>query len=486
MASNKKTVLLVDDEKRLLSSMAQRISLLGFTPLKATSGMAAIELAQKNPIDLAIVDLMMPDMEGLVTITKLKEIIPDLKTVLLTGYGNEKVKQATEALGSLYVEKDSMDRLWEMIKKSGSEGRTVVIQTQPGKDDFQISSSPASFPAGRSDHPDSAPYENTGPASKENRLPRIIGETFGMQGLRKNISRFSELDCTVIIKGETGTGKELAARTIHRLSGRSHQRFLAFDCGCFSNDFRFNELVAYFGGTDTKGPGTGSQGPDRKSPGFNGTIFLDHIENMPDQNQEEMVHIMNTRSTPGTRGPKSDLMDVRFIVATQQQLSEKVKQKKFRQDLYQRIRTIELEIPPLRERREDIPVLCRSFLAQFNREFQKQVTSISPQVFDIFETYAFPGNVRELRHIMERAVILSDDAAIVPGHLPHRLKVKETVASREPETGPKKFPTLNEMEQKHILRALEVTKGNKSKASELLGISRAALWRKLRIISSGS
>lgn len=193
---------------------------------------------------------------------------------------------------------------------------------------------------------------------------------------------------------------------------------------------------------------------------------------------------MNTRSTPGTRGPKSDLMDVRFIVATQQQLSEKVKQKKLRQDLYQRIRTIGLEIPPLRERREDIPVLCQSFLAQFNREFQKQVTSISPKVFDIFETYAFPGNVRELRHIMERAVILSDDTAIVPDHLPHRLK--ETVASREPETGPKKFPTLNEMEQKHILRALEVTKGNKSKASELLGISRAALWRKLRIISSGS
>lgn len=452
MSTNKKHILLVDDEERLLNSMAQRISLLGFTPIKASSGIQALETAKTTRIDLAIVDLKMPDMDGLVTITKLREMIPALKTVLLTGYGNEKTKQATEALGALYFEKDAMAGLWDVIKKSGKEGNVFVI-------------SPPSFGAG-------TPLETDTAETGRQNLSRIIGETPKMQRLLKNIRRLSELDHTIIIHGEIGTGKELAARTLHQMGHRKNQRFLAFDCGCFSSDFRFRELVA------SLGPQSGFNN-DRPS-GFIGTILLDHIENMPAQTQQDMIQILNCKRSGAALDSDSLPMDVRFIVATQKNLGEKVDQGRFNRELYQKIRAIELEIPTLRDRKEDIPILCRYFLDRFNQAFQKQVTSISDAVSAIFNTYAFPGNVRELRHIIERAVILANGEVIEPRHLPQRLTpagIPETAGRHEP------FLNLHEMEQQHILTALEITDGNKTKAAEILGISRAALWRKLRIIS---
>ena len=452
MRDIQKHILLVDDEERLLNSMAQRISLLGFAPIKASSGIKALEIARTTRIDLAIVDLKMPDMDGLVTITKLKEIVPDLKTVLLTGYGNEKTKQVIEAMGGMYFEKDAMAGLWDVIKKSGKEGNVFVIN-------------PASIGSG-------VPLETDAAETGKQNLSRIIGETVEMQRLLKNIRRLSALDCTIIIHGEIGTGKELAARTIHQLGHRKNQRFLAFDCGCFSNDFRFRELVA------SLGPQPGND--NNVQTGFSGTILLDHIENMPAQTQQDMIQILNRKQSGPALDGDALPMDVRFIVATQKNLEEKVSQGRFSRELYQKIRAIELEIPALRDRKEDIPILCRYFINRFNQTFQKQVTSISDAVSAIFEVYAFPGNIRELRHIIERAMILANGEVIEPRHLPRRLTpagIPGTADRHE------LFLTLNEMEQQHILTALEVTEGNRTKAAEILGISRAALWRKLRIIS---
>ncbi|MFO7910918.1 MAG: sigma-54 dependent transcriptional regulator [Desulfotignum sp.] len=462
MTDNKKHILLVDDEERLLNSMAQRILLLGFVPIKASSGIKALEIAKKTRIDLAIVDLKMPDMDGLVTITKLKEMVPDLKTVLLTGYGSEKARQATEALGAMYFEKDAMAGLWDVIKNSGKDGNVFVI------------------------NPPS--YGNTAglynePGDRGGDLPRIIGESPAMQRLRKNIRRFSELDCPIVICGETGTGKELAARTIHKMGYRKNQRFLAFDCGCFSSDFCFKELVASF--SPQPEPYT------EKGMAFSGTILLDHMENMPLATQQEMLQILDRKPGAGKTDAGSDAMDVRFIVSTQQDLEKKVSHGRFSRDLYQKIRSIELEMPALRDRKEDIPILCRYFLDQFNQAFQKQITSISDAVYRVFEDYAFPGNIRELRHIIESAVILADGSVLEKEHLPRRLiqapeksagQGRASLTSAKDSTGTP-FLSLNEMEQQHILNALKITDGNKTKAAEILGISRAALWRKLRIIS---
>ncbi len=461
MTASAKNILLVDDEERLLNSIAQRISLLGFTPIKATSGIKAIEIARQTRIDLAIVDLKMPEMDGLVTITKLKEIYPDLKTVLLTGYGSEKTRQATEALDATYIEKDSMGRLWELIKQSQTDGNVMVIRPSAG-------------------------IKEQSPFTDALRpLPKIIGETPGMQRLKKNIARLSELDCAIILHGETGTGKELTARTIHSLSDRKNQRFIAFDCGCFSRDFSFAELVSSFEET-TAGTVSKTNEAPVDNTFFSGTILLDHIENMPEQTQKEMMHLLDQKPTELSSEPTDTAMDIRFMIAVKQNLLETGKNKDFLKALYHRIKAIKLEIPPLRERRDDLAMLCRYFIDQFNREFNKNITAVSKAVQDIFDSYSFPGNIIELRYIIERAVILSQTDTITVSHLPERLRQKDEPPVVHEPVDEHSFPTLQTMEHRHILKALEITKGNKSKAAELLGISRGALWRKLRIISGTS
>jgi DNA-binding NtrC family response regulator len=463
MNANKKHILLVDDEERLLDSMAQRISLLGYVPVKASSGINALEIARETRIDMAIVDLKMPDMDGLVTITKLREMVPDLKTVLLTGYGSEKARQATEALGAMYFEKDAMAGLWDVIRQTGGEGNVFVINPPTSGKTAGLSSEPV---------------------DRDGTLPRIIGESPAMQRLRKNLNRFSELDCPIVISGETGTGKELAARTIHQMGYRKNQRFLAFDCGCFSSDFCFRELVA---SVTPRQEHTMTDGMI-----FSGTLFLDHMENMPLATQQEMLRILDRNHLTDTDANKvSAGMDVRFIVSTQQDLEKKMRQGRFSRDLFQRIRSIVLEMPALRDRKEDIPILCRYFMDHFNQAFKKQVTAISDDGYAILAAYEYPGNIRELQHIIESAVILADGRVLEKEHLPRRL-----VQAPEKSTGPnqitrtiakdpsgKSFLTLHDMEQHHILNALKITEGNKTKAAEILGISRAALWRKLRIIS---
>ena len=449
MMNRIKKILLVDDEERLLDSMAQRLTLLGFEAVKASSGTKAIEIASKSKIDLAIVDLKMPDMDGLTTITKLKQIAPGLKTVLLTGYGSEKMRQKTEILGSDYFEKDSMGELWDLIRRLSVQGM-----------DHQVSRGVADS-AGRS----------------LGDLPRMIGETPGMQRLRKEIERLSGLDCTIIIRGEEGTGKELAARSVHKLSHRKEQRFLAFNCGCFSNDFNFAELL---GSLEEPGGYAGSTDRGSRDIRFVGTIFLDHFETMPGETQKDMLVLLDKDGS--TRSPDSAERDIRFIVATHQDLKKRVEEKKFNRELYQRLNAISISVPPLRERRDDISPLCSFFLAQLNKEFEKNIESISDEVFSIFMGYSFTGNVRELRHIIERAVILADTTSIELMHLPDRLRKKTLLSSHSTENQP--FVNLNEMEKAHILKAIEITQGNRSKAAEILGISRAALWRKLKVFNS--
>lgn len=449
MINRIKKILLVDDEQRLLDSMAQRLTLLGFEAVKASSGTKAVEIASKSKIDLAIVDLKMPDMDGLTTITKLKQIAPGLKTVLLTGYGSEKTRQKTEILGSDYFEKDSMGELWDLIRRLSAQGM-----------DHQVSRGIADS-AGRS----------------LGDLPRIIGETPGMQRLRKEIERLSGLDCTIIIRGEEGTGKELAARSVHKLSHRKEQRFLAFNCGCFSNDFNFTELL---GSLEEQGDYAGSADRGSRDIRFVGTIFLDHFETMPEETQQDMLLLLDKDGS--TRSPDSAERDIRFIVATHQDLKKKLEEKKINKDLYQKLNAISISVPPLRERRDDISPLCSFFLTQLNKEFEKNIESVSDEVSSVFMGYSFPGNVRELRHIIERAVILADTTTIELMHLPDRLRKKTSLSSHSTENQP--FVNLNEMEKAHILKAIEITHGNRSKAAEILGISRAALWRKLKVFNS--
>lgn len=466
-----KKILLVDDEERLLSSMKQRLLLMGFDVYKASSGTQAIDVVNHNKIDMAIVDLKMPDMDGLVTIARLKEIAPGLKTVLLTGYGSPETRKETQNLESEYFEKDSMSQLWNLIKNLKKDEQFTVIHS----------------PEASSASPQDTVQTPTGTVPLENELsmlPKMIGETSAMQLVRKNIKRLSSLDCTILIKGETGTGRELSAKTIHALSQRKNQRFLAFNCGCFSSDFHFEEMLRSIE-PDSIVP----QKQKNEFRGFSGTILLDQIEIMPEDTQHQLLKILEEKkfypvTGTGPAGEKQSgvqpvTVDIRFMIATQQDLKLLAKKKKFNPVLYKKLNAIEMNIPSLKDRRDDILPLSRYFLTELNKEFSKQIETFSDSVIDIFMSYPFPGNVRELRHIIERAVILADGRTIDIKHLPERFSNPGHKTQESSD-----IVSLKKLEEKHILKVIDSTNGNRSKAAEILGISRAALWRKLKAIQS--
>jgi DNA-binding NtrC family response regulator len=302
---------------------------------------------------------------------------------------------------------------------------------------------------------------------------RMIGETPAMQELRRNLGRLASLDCPVIINGETGTGKELTARIIHNLSPRREKSFMAVNCGCFSNDLLVEELFRSANGVSPegvqyKGTGIGSDA--------GGTILLDQIEDLSPKMQLSMLKIIDGKKMSPRSRKDNFPFDVRILAASRYDLRKLVSEGKFREELFYRLNVMELYIPPLRERIDDISPLCGYFIHKYATAFNKPVEYLSDDVIRTFMSYNFPGNVRELEHIIERAVILADGNIIESKHLPRRFHAPDPA----PPGIDRKFMTLAEMEKQYILEVLEATGGNKSKAVEVLGISRAALWRKLK------
>ncbi len=474
-----RNVLLVDDEENFLRSISKRIKLMGFKPLKAANGGEAVEIAKKNVVDLAIVDLKMPDMDGLVTITKLKEIQPGIKTILLTGHGNEKIKQATEALDTAYFQKDDMGGLWSFLKGLDTRAGIIVINPPASPDRAGAETATRADEIAPENMDRSETREralNAYEASDEYYHPeghRLIGETPRMQDLKKNIARVAVLDCTVLIRGERGTGKELVARTVHDLSPRRRNRFLAIDCGSFSQELLSSELFGQEqGGSPRSMPA--KQGVFEAVSG--GSMLLDEIGDTPNRMQAQLLRVLLEKTIVRAGGTEKRPVDVRIMAATSQSLSEKVAEKEFREDLYDQLNGFELHVPPLRERRDDIPPLCSYFIDRFRKEYEKRVESVSEEVMSIFMAYPFPNNVRELENIIERAVILADGLTIEREHLPERLRGVEHSKSKPR----REFMSLAELEAQYIMEVLEATGGKKSKAGEVLGISRGALWRKLK------
>lgn len=482
MTPQAKQILLVDDEEKLIKSIANRLTMMGFLPVTATSGLEAIQIALDTPIDLAIVDLQMPDMNGLITITKLKEIRPSIKTILLTGHGNEKVRQATESLNSLYFQKDEMAEFWQFIKQLNSDGKVVVIRPAASPQSGEASSGVA--PASQIDIHSHSDFIKTDDqkgsiARKTQRsgrsaYPRIVGETAVMQKLRNSIARMAAVDCTVTLRGEAGTGKELAARAIHAGSMRKQQRFLAINCADFSRQELAGQLMGYTSGNLYEAIRTHS---GIFSAAEVGTLLIDQIEEMPADMQTQLLSILDAHDSQKTENK----MDIRVLVATAADLERRVHGKSFNSGLYEHLKVFELTLPPLRERKDDIPPLCQYFFDKYRRELGKAVDSVAPEVIETLVAYDFPGNVQELEHIIERAVISADGKIIGQEHLPLRFK-KRSESPKPLETN--QFLTIAELEKRYILEVLEACKGNKSKTAEILGISRAALWRKLKHFKS--
>ncbi len=307
----------------------------------------------------------------------------------------------------------------------------------------------------------------------ESSFSKLIGQAPKMKSLKETISQIATVDCNVLIYGETGTGKELVARSIHNLSNRSKNRFMAINCAAFTEELLANELFGHEKGAFT-GAATSKKGLLEVADG--GTFFLDEIGDMPLSMQAKLLRVLEERTLIKIGGTDEVTIDLRILAATNKDLKKEVETGNFRKDLFYRLNVINLQIPPLLERKEDIALLSYYFLSQHNRSMKKSVENISDEVIQILENYEFPGNVRELENIVERAVVMCEGNVISENHLPSDLRTK-SVLVRKVSDGD--WLTLSDHEKEYIEKVLNHTSGNKTQASKVLGIDRVSLWRKL-------
>jgi two-component system response regulator AtoC len=484
-------VLLVDDEKKFLDSVSQRIRLKGFEPMPAESGEEALEIARKTKIHAAVVDLKMPGMDGLTTIAKLKEMDPEINTVLLTGYGNEKVKEAAEALDSAYFEKDRMRAFWNFVKQFGPKNGMIIIPppfgeqgTRPREKEGRGDSGQRALnfetiemyaPPQNVSRPLS--FVDSGQSSLhfDSPLHKFIGETASILEVKQKIQKVAPLNCPVLILGESGTGKELAARTIHMLSPRKESRFMTVNCGSFDEDVLRKELFGqeketFAGALHRK------QGVFEAASG--GTIFLAEIGDTPVSIQAGLLRVLEEQTIAREGGTEKIPVEVRVLAGTERSLEKGAHSGNLCEDLCSRLNTFIISLPPLRERREDIPLLSSYFLDQYRKEFRKKIKRIADEILSLFLSYSFPGNIRELENAIERAVIVCEGDELKKEHLPQSFQeVKKPTVPKG-----KDFVTLAELNEQYILEVMRVTKGNKSEAARILGINRGSLWRKLKEI----
>ncbi|RPH51353.1 MAG: sigma-54-dependent Fis family transcriptional regulator [Desulfobacteraceae bacterium] len=440
-------ILIVDDEQIARENLDLILKKEGYETLPVESGIIALQALEKTEFDLVITDLKMQIVDGLQVLEKAKELNPYTEVIVITGY-------ATVATAVDAMQKGAFYYLPKPVKID--EVRILVRQALEK----------------RSLRKEVADLKLRIGDRKEVLL--VTGNNPKMESLKKTVEQIAPTDCTVLILGETGTGKELIARTIHRLSNRSEKRFMAVNCGAFNEELLANELFGH-----EKEAFTGARGIKKGllEAANGGTVFLDEIGDMPLSMQVKLLRVIQERTIIRVGGTDDVPVDLRVIAATNKDLAGEIEGGSFRRDLYYRLNVITLHVPPLAERKESIPVLCRHFLRKFSDAQNKNVVNISDDVSDMLMSYEFPGNIRELENIIEHAVAMAETDTVEMRHLPADFQqLKFRIASRRQ----REFLTLEENEMEYIAWVLEQVDNKKSKAAEILGIDRVSLWRKLR------
>ena len=435
-------ILVVDDEPSIRESLSGWLRQDGFEVDTAADGSAALKMTQANRYDIMLIDVKMPEMDGLTLLKKLKEQEPELAVVMMTAHGA--IQDAVDAmrLGAY----DYLLKPFDLEELSLTVDKLVRLQTL-AMENLILKDRMASM----------------------TRFENLVGQSPPMLQLFEAIVDVAQTDATVLITGETGTGKELVARAIHAKSPRCYGPFIAINCGAFTEHLLESELFGHEKGafTDAKFAKKG-----RLEMADAGTLFLDEIGDISMKMQIDLLRVLETHEFSRVGGTVTLHSDFRVIAATNRDLKEAIVQKTFRQDLYYRLNVVHLHVPPLRERPEDIPLLAQHFLRRFATETNKKIDSISPEALEAMRRYSWPGNVRELENAIERAVVVQKGRQIKVSDLPFT-----TQPGQEPETG--KF-TLEEVERQHIARILADQGGNISTTAKILGINRTTLYHKIK------
>lgn len=441
-------ILLVDDEINMLEVLKDVLVGEGHSVAMASSGYEAIEVMKKGlSIDLVITDLKMPEMDGIELLESLKEQWGQVPVVILTGYGT--VEGAVEA-----IKKGAYDYILKPFKPDEILGLIERIVERKGLVEDNIY------------------FQQE--LSKVYGFEKILGNSPGIQSVFETVETVSETDSSVVLTGESGTGKELIAHAIHYASRRKGKRFVKVNCAAFAEGVLESEIFGHEKGAFTSAV---SQRIGRFELADGGTLFLDEIGDIPISTQIKLLRILQTKEFERVGGTETIKVNVRLISATNQQLDEKIREGAFREDLFYRLNVVPIQIPPLRERREDIPILSEYFLRDFSRETNKKIEGINEKAMELLVAYSWPGNVRELRNYIERAVVFCRRDRIEPQDLPSLLRGREDLRGIRLTLTSK---SLYEMEKKLIQHVLEETQWNLSRAAGELDISRGTLYSKLK------
>lgn len=444
---NAARLLVVDDEPITLKNLAHLLRKEGYAVDTAQTGPVALKRMETGRYDVVLTDLRMEKVDGLRVLKECKARDPETEVIIITGHAS--ISSAVDAMkaGAFnYIDKPfRLDEVRIIVRealalvrlKRENRALRALVDGQTG----------------------------TAP---------ILTQDIGMQRLLETAQRVATTDCNVLITGESGTGKELLARLVHDHSTRRAQPLVSMNCGAFSEELLANELFGH-----EKGAYTGAT--ERRigliESAHGGTLFLDEITEMSPAMQAKLLRAVQEREILRIGGTKPIRVDVRFIAASNRDLKESVADGRFRQDLYFRLNVVNLHLPPLAARRDDIALLARHFLVKHAMLMKRPVQDISPEAMAFLTSYDYPGNVRELENLIERAVAVAPGDVIEAGQLPESLRRMRVTTLRKDANA---LPTLETQEAEYIKWVLEQTAGNRTRAAEILGIDRVSLWRKIR------
>ena len=443
---DRKLILIVEDDPRVGESIRLLLKKRGYETLLASNGKEALPLFRQEMVDLVITDLLMPKMDGIELLEAVKSLRPETEVIVISAQGTiEKAVQAMKLGAFDFIEKPINPRVISLVVERALEKQTLIFQNRDLRSKLE----------------------------DKFHLKNIIGRSAKMIKIFELIQHIAPYDSSVLIIGESGTGKELIANAIHYSSPRTSMSFIKVSCASLSEGIIESELFGHEKGAFT---GAISSRKGRFEIAHQGTLFLDEVGDIPLATQVKLLRVLQDGEFERVGGNKTNQANIRIIAASNRDLQETVKQGTFREDLYYRLNVVSIKLPPLRERKEDIPFLVNFFIDKFNQRYKMKVKGVSQRAMNLLIDYEWSGNVRELENTIESILVINSPEVIDIQHLPQEVKeVKE-----KPEVIPIKIGTpLEEVEREMLIQTLKATKGNKRRAAELLGINVRTIHRKM-------
>ena len=446
----KPTILIVDDEPGVRTALTGVLHDEGYVVEAVATGEACLDRVARGSVDLIVLDVWLPGMDGLATLARLRERQVDAQVVLISGHGN--IESAVRAIKM---------GAFDFVEKPLSLEKTVlVVRNALRQRGLEL--------------------ENRALRARVDRRETMIGESYAIRQLREQVAMAAPTNGRVLIYGENGTGKELVARTIHALSRRRGAAFVEVNCAAIPEDLIESELFGHVRGAFT-GAVADRRGKFELADG--GTIFLDEIGDMSLKTQAKVLRVLQEQTMEPVGGTTSIRVDARVLAATNKDLQAEIRGGRFREDLYFRLNVIPIFVPALRDRQEDIPLLAEHFMAGFAKEYGRRMKTFDPSAMVVLQQYAWPGNVRELRNVIERLMIMVVGDSISVGDLAfldHNGVPRAEVEPVPPATKMTLYEARDQFERDLILRTLADQQGNMSRTAEVLGVERSNLYRKMK------